>query len=184
MSSERRVIEVRGLSKAYRTGIATGIGSIREALTDWASSPRTAGGGQTLWALRDVSFDVDQGEVLGVIGANGAGKSTLLKILSRMTAPTAGEAVLRGRVGSLLEVGTGFHPELTGRENISLSGAILGLQEGRYPPPFRRDRRVLRLGAPIPRHAGQALPQRQVHPPRLRRSRRFCSRRSCSSTRS
>ena len=95
------------------------------------------------WALRDVSFELRKGEVVGLIGRNGAGKSTLLKILSRITAPTVGWAEIHGRVGSLLEVGTGFHPELTGRENTYLNGAILGMGRKRNRSQIRRDRGLL-----------------------------------------
>ena len=125
-------IRVENLGKRYRLGsTATAYTTLRETLSEWAGSPLRRRLGkdeeETLWALRGVSFDVKQGQVLGVIGRNGAGKSTLLKILSRVTDPSEGWAEIHGRVGSLLEVGTGFHPELTGRENIFLNGAILGM---------------------------------------------------------
>src|SRR5690242_17623648 len=114
------MIKVEGLAKQYRLRAATApYGSLREALVDSVKGilrPRRNNREDLLWALRDVSFEVAPGEVIGVIGNNGAGKSTLLKILSRITEPTAGTVDLYGRVGSLMEVGTGFHPELTGRE--------------------------------------------------------------------
>jgi homopolymeric O-antigen transport system ATP-binding protein len=123
------VIQAEGLGKRYRRGLAAEPG-LRHALEKFVKSPlgvfRRAKD-ETFWALKDVSLEVKEGEVLGLIGRNGAGKTTLLKILSRITKPTTGWAEIHGRVGSLLEVGTGFHPELTGRENAFLSGAILGM---------------------------------------------------------
>jgi lipopolysaccharide transport system ATP-binding protein len=130
------IIEIKGLSKAYVISHQpkAGYGSLRDDIVNILRRPLqphiTQGASrETVWALDDVSCDVQQGEIFGVIGGNGAGKSTLLKILSRITYPTKGHAILRGRVGSLLEVGTGFHPELTGRENIFLNGAILGIRK-------------------------------------------------------
>ena len=125
------VIQAAALGKLYRRGLSLDAG-LRHALERFVKSPLStlrAQKQESFWALKDVSLDVREGEVLGLIGRNGAGKTTLLKILSRITKPTAGWAEIRGRVGSLLEVGTGFHPELTGRENTFLSGAILGMSK-------------------------------------------------------
>ncbi|MGA2411238.1 MAG: ABC transporter ATP-binding protein, partial [Candidatus Binataceae bacterium] len=134
------IIKVDGLSKRYRVGQGKRYGSLRESVVTKLKAPfrsRTGSGAEShFWALRDVEFEVQPGEILGLIGSNGAGKSTLLKILSRITRPTAGRVELRGRVGSLLEVGTGFHPELTGRDNIFLNGSILGMRRSEIVTKF------------------------------------------------
>ncbi len=152
----RPIIEVENLSKLYHLGVV-GATTLRESFDRWRyrmigkEPPRKIGSKQimidpndpqagpepnSVWALKDVSFSVKPGEIVGIIGRNGAGKSTILKILSKITEPTSGRAVLRGRVASLLEVGTGFHPELTGRENIYLNGAILGMRKHEIDKKF------------------------------------------------
>src|SRR5712664_1789466 len=133
------VIHAEKLSKRYRIGEHERYYAIRDVLTRALRSPLSLlrhSHHETFWALKEVSLDVREGEVLGLIGRNGAGKTTLLKILSRITRPTTGWADIHGRVGSLLEVGTGFHPELTGRENTFLSGAILGMGKAEIERKF------------------------------------------------
>lgn len=131
-------VRIQDIAKQYRIGVGEASDSLREAISStlFGRRKREPTAEETLWALDGVSFDVQRGEVLGIIGRNGAGKSTLLKILSRITHPTRGQIDVYGSMASLLEVGTGFHPELTGRENIFLNGAILGMSRKRISERF------------------------------------------------
>ncbi len=138
---EEPIIEVKHLSKQYNIGMDCTYKTFCESFTSAVRHPlKTLKDcrmpNDTFWALKDVNFEIEKGDVVGIIGSNGAGKSTLLKILSRITYPTEGEITMRGRVGSLLEVGTGFHPELTGRENIYFNGAILGMKKREIDDKF------------------------------------------------
>jgi lipopolysaccharide transport system ATP-binding protein len=137
MSSNDVAVAVRALSKSYTIAHnANKYTTLGEAFAHRIKNPLQRVEKETFWALQDVDFDIKKGDVVGIVGHNGAGKSTLLKILSQITQPTSGEIRLYGRVGSLLEVGTGFHPELTGRENIYLNGAILGMRRGEIDHQF------------------------------------------------
>ncbi|MFZ4768043.1 MAG: ABC transporter ATP-binding protein, partial [Roseimicrobium sp.] len=140
------IIEVRNLSKRYQLG-RIGATRLKDDLSrfwdGFSAKAKTAGAdpaskalASEFWALKGISFEIQPGEIVGIIGKNGAGKSTLLKVLSRITEPTSGEAIMRGRVASLLEVGTGFHPDLTGRENVYLNGAILGMKRAEIDSCF------------------------------------------------
>lgn len=146
-----KIISVENLSKRYRIGSQRSYGTLREGVSDFLRAPfrRTSSNGKIgnnsngkpgdnreLWALKDVSFEIEEGELVGIIGGNGAGKSTLLKILSRITEPTKGRALVYGSIGSLLEVGTGFHPELNGRENVYLNGSIMGMKHSEIDRKF------------------------------------------------
>jgi lipopolysaccharide transport system ATP-binding protein len=145
---EKPIIEIKNISKKYNiTHQRGGYVALRDVLMNVLKSPFAFLKNKTkqivgfekkeeFWALSNINLEVKKGEIVGIIGANGAGKSTLLKILSQITPPTTGEIILRGRVGSLLEVGTGFHPELTGRENIFLNGAILGMKKKEIAQKF------------------------------------------------
>lgn len=148
MSSSDTAIRVEGLAKQYRIGRhRDSFPTLRDSLASALKQPfrrfqaavrgePASAGPETIWALQDVSFEIKQGEIVGLVGRNGAGKSTLLKILARVTDPTRGLAEVRGRVGSMLEVGTGFHPELTGRENLYLNGSILGMKRAEIKRKF------------------------------------------------
>ena len=156
--SSNSAVSVRHVSKVYTLGLSGRSRSLTSIIRERARRPVRGNGRrkERLQALDDVSFDVRPGEAVGIVGNNGAGKSTLLKILSRITPPTRGHIDIRGTVGSLLEVGTGFHPELTGLENVYLNGAILGMSTREHQATVGGDPR-LRRSRQIYRHTGKTL---------------------------
>ena len=139
MTTQANAIEVRNIGKRYRIGEARGHGRLMDRTARLLRrAPSQSKEEAVVWALHDVSFDVSQGQVKGVLGRNGSGKTTLMRVLARVTSPTTGRATVRGRVGALFQVGAGFHPELTGRDNIALSGAILGMDADRTESLFEQ----------------------------------------------
>ena len=187
-------IEFNNISKLYRLGLVS-TGTLSHDLKRWwmmnikgeedpflkigsVNDRSKAADSEYVWALKDIDFKVEQGDVVGIIGKNGAGKSTLLKILSKITAPTTGTIKAKGRIGSLLEVGTGFHPEMTGRENIYLNGAILGMTKPEIAKKVRRNRGFQGCET-LYRHAGETLFQWHEGAPRFRRRRPPRTRNSC-----
>ena len=167
----RVVIKSENISKQYRLGLV-GTGTVRDDFKRWWHSVRgkedpflkigevndrsSKGESDYVWSLKDVNFEINQGDSVGIIGRNGAGKSTLLKILSQVTQPTTGKIYTKGRIASLLEVGTGFHPEMTGRENIYLNGAILGMRKHEISRKF--DEIVAFSGVEVPCQMSAAQP--------------------------
>lgn len=139
VASRELAISAHGIGKRYRIGTGRKGNSLKDRMTGISGgNDRNPFGDATIWALKDVSFEVPKGEVLGLIGRNGSGKTTLVRILARITVPTEGSAIVNGRVGALFQVGTGFHPELSGRENIGLSGAVLGMSDEETRQAFDR----------------------------------------------
>ena len=173
-------IELSNVTKIYRRYGGRHFATLKSALLQ-RSILRDLRPRETLAALQDVSFSVPKGSTFGVIGRNGSGKSTALKLVAGITKPTSGTVNVEGRISALIELGAGFHPEISGRENVFINGIMLGLTKREIHAPLRRDRRVRRADR-VHRRAGQDLLVRHVHAPRLRRRHPRRSRTCCSST--